>query len=199
MRYDRPPFGRSSAIVHSVPRSWKVDSRKSRQRNRRSVPATRCALLPFSPRSTLISIFLFAQTLRDELRKLQSGVLLSEKQRNPGVGYFSSFNQSTSTVPTSPDLSSSSSPRATPTASLKSPTESNGEGGVGTGDEALNFEYLRNVILQFLERPEMRASPVYPLSLDNLTLTRIYRAASSHLRPRRDSPLYALRVEEIGS
>lgn len=25
-------------------------------------------------------------------------------------------------------------------------------------DEALNFEYLRNVILQFLERPDMRVS-----------------------------------------
>jgi hypothetical protein len=27
-----------------------------------------------------------AQTLREELRKVQSGMLMSDKQRNPGVG-----------------------------------------------------------------------------------------------------------------
>lgn len=115
----------------------------------------------------LISCVAAEKTLREELRKLQSGVLQSDRQRNPGVGYFSSFNQSSTTVATSP---SGTSGQQTP--SVMSPPESvsNGVGGsssigsqtsvarASAADEALNFEYLRNVILQFLERPEMRVS-----------------------------------------
>ncbi|KAK4691815.1 hypothetical protein P7C70_g9261, partial [Phenoliferia sp. Uapishka_3] len=56
------------------------------------------------------------KTLRDELRKLQSGALQSEKQRHPGVGYFASYGQ------TPPAASSSS------TSSLFSPTGSEGSG-----------------------------------------------------------------------
>lgn len=32
------------------------------------------------------------QTLKDELRKVQSSAFLLEKQRNPGVGYWSAAN-----------------------------------------------------------------------------------------------------------
>ncbi|GAA5822655.1 hypothetical protein JCM11251_004331 [Rhodosporidiobolus azoricus] len=112
------------------------------------------------------------KTLREELRKLQAGVLLSEKQRHPGVGYFSSFSSSQP----NPSTSSSSAPplpRSGSTTSLASNATSSTIGGGqisppssgvstgvaragGSGDEALNFEYLRNVILQFLEKPEMR-------------------------------------------
>ncbi|SCV69057.1 BQ2448_2077 [Microbotryum intermedium] len=90
------------------------------------------------------------KALREELRKLQSGVLLSEKQRNPGVGFFSSFNQSSTSVATDGNVQSP--PIASPPSAISTRS---GPAPIG-GDEALNFEYIRNVILQFLERPEMR-------------------------------------------
>ncbi|GAA5910969.1 uncharacterized protein JCM6883_000664 [Sporobolomyces salmoneus] len=107
------------------------------------------------------------KTLREELRKLQSGVLLSEKQRHPGVGYFSSFASSSSPAngqPGSPEAvpSTTTSQVISPSASVSSlaSAATGGLGGTaranGSADEALNFEYLRNVILQFLEKPEMR-------------------------------------------
>ncbi|GAA6013165.1 hypothetical protein JCM11491_005202 [Sporobolomyces phaffii] len=108
------------------------------------------------------------KTLREELRKLQSGVLLSEKQRHPGVGYFSSFNSASSATLNG----NSGSPEAVPAnsrqvispsgsvSSLASTATGGGLSGAaranGSADEALNFEYMRNVILQFLEKPEMR-------------------------------------------
>ena len=83
----------------------------------------------------------------DELRKVQSSVALLEKQRGPGVGYWASRNESTSDVrsPTSSasDLAKEkSSSRPTSPSTVKS-------------DEEVNFEYLRNVIMQFLEHKEM--------------------------------------------
>ncbi|KAM0755344.1 hypothetical protein T439DRAFT_337853 [Meredithblackwellia eburnea MCA 4105] len=104
------------------------------------------------------------KTLRDELRKLQSGVLQSEKQRHPGVGYFSAYGQSSSSLPMSSGASDgtqtpSRNDSSTTLSGSMSPTGANGSGppvARANGDEALNFEYLRNVILQFLERPEMR-------------------------------------------
>ncbi|GAA5932745.1 uncharacterized protein JCM15063_002191 [Sporobolomyces koalae] len=107
------------------------------------------------------------KTLREELRKLQSGVLLSEKQRHPGVGYFSSFassgNGSNNNNAGTPEAAMTpSSVAISPSASVSS-LASGATGGLvgnaranGSADEALNFEYLRNVILQFLEKPEMR-------------------------------------------
>ncbi|GAA5842849.1 hypothetical protein JCM5353_003713 [Sporobolomyces roseus] len=104
------------------------------------------------------------KTLREELRKLQSGVLLSEKQRHPGVGYFSSFNSSSNGNPGSPEPIPSGAgqvlSRTESSTSLASTATGGGlSGGAranGSADEALNFEYMRNVILQFLEKPEMR-------------------------------------------
>lgn len=86
-------------------------------------------------------------------------MLLSEKQRNPGVGYFASPSyslaqaSSSSSIPASPTMSDqgSSSFRRESVSSELNQMEASGE-------EALNFEYIRNVILQFLERPEMRVS-----------------------------------------
>ncbi|KAF8560421.1 hypothetical protein OG21DRAFT_1600190 [Imleria badia] len=89
------------------------------------------------------------KTLRDELRKVQNSVAVLERQRNPGAGYWSSRSEATdsrtsiSSIPDAP--SSSSFPLA-------------------KNDEEINYEYLRNVILQFLEHKEMRPNLVRVLS-----------------------------------
>ncbi|GAA6047637.1 hypothetical protein JCM3770_001601 [Rhodotorula araucariae] len=109
------------------------------------------------------------KTLREELRKLQSGVLLSEKQRQPGVGYFASFSQqstpvlsgaagsSTTSLAPSPPLASTPTDASAPTLAVANPN--------GNADEAISYEYLRNVVLQFLERPEMRPHLVQVLGV----------------------------------
>lgn len=164
------------------------------------------------------------QLLREELRKVQSDVLLSEKRRNPGVGYFASLSQpqhqhspqystsqqQTQFQPSSYPLSiNTDSPTGSPTTSRsshyrldssegsKSPISpisrsasiaslplseldrrvfssrdrrtsiDSNVSGLTEGpsirdrakereDEAVNFEYLRNVLLEFLEKPAMR-------------------------------------------
>jgi hypothetical protein len=83
------------------------------------------------------------QTLRDELRKVQNSVAVLERQRNPGAGYWSSrpeVTDSRSSISSIPDAPSSSSPP------------------LARNEEEVSYEYLRNVILQFLERKEMRVS-----------------------------------------
>ena len=134
------------------------------------------------------------KTLREELRKIQSGILLSEKSRNPGVGYFSNFSTSSNSSPAKPFPASPVSPLSpSPSGKNGTPTKSittNGDhhyhqnGSTGLDDTkahrhapsistssisdgenadtqaALNFEYIRNVILQFLEHKEMRVSGV---------------------------------------
>ncbi|TBU34549.1 peroxisomal membrane anchor protein conserved region-domain-containing protein [Dichomitus squalens] len=96
------------------------------------------------------------KTLREELRKVQSSVALLEKQRGPGVGYWASRNESTSEL-RSPTSSVSELPsRETP--------ERAGTPSAQSSDEEVNFEYLRNVILQFLEHKEMRPHLVRILS-----------------------------------
>jgi hypothetical protein len=125
------------------------------------------------------------KNLREELRKVQAGILLSEKSRNPGVGYFSSFSQAGSPsasnvnlavgarsppLPSAPGSAVSQGPtmngavdndsraRRESTTSLASEGAVARAGGGSSDDEALNFEYIRNVILQFLEHKEMRVS-----------------------------------------
>ncbi|EIW64404.1 uncharacterized protein TRAVEDRAFT_111828 [Trametes versicolor FP-101664 SS1] len=95
------------------------------------------------------------KTLREELRKVQSSVALLEKQRNPGVGYWAARNESTSEL-RSPRSSVSDLARETPSRpSTPTATKS---------DEEVNFEYLRNIIMQFLEHKEMRPHLVRILS-----------------------------------
>jgi len=89
---------------------------------------------------------LIPQTLREELRKVQSSAALLEKQRNPGVGYWASKDANGMESRTS---ISSNSDR--PSGSVSPTNESRAE-------EEVNLEYLRNVILQFLEHKEMRVS-----------------------------------------
>ena len=88
------------------------------------------------------------QTLREELRKVQSSAALLERQRNPGVGYGISRHDANGPEPRNSISSSSSSPSRP-----ESPVP------VSNNDE-VNLEYLRNVILQFLEHKEMRVSVV---------------------------------------
>lgn len=123
--------------------------------------------------------FFNVQTLRDELRKVQSSAALLERQRNPGVGFWATSSRGSvngdGPSASSPDLTKfSGTPRpGTPTAA----TNGGGSGGGGKaassagsarssmevsgsvqGEEEVNMEYLRNVILQFLENEKMRVS-----------------------------------------
>ncbi|KAL5534154.1 hypothetical protein ACEPAG_615 [Sanghuangporus baumii] len=98
------------------------------------------------------------KTLREELRKVQSSAALLERQRNPGVGYWSSITRhdnSSEAVFTSPSPSTSELP-SSPRVGSPAPASS---------DEEINLEYLRNVILQFLEHKEMRPHLVRVLSI----------------------------------
>ena len=90
------------------------------------------------------------QTLREELRKVQSSAAILSHQRGPGVGYWSSANNSS-------------------TNTLPSPTSSQTPGSPGpdsSNEEDVNVEYLRNVILQFLEHKEMRVCVILLAGLD---------------------------------
>jgi chromosome segregation ATPase len=86
------------------------------------------------------------RTLRDELRKVQSSAQLLERQRGPGVGYWAQ-NQG------------AQQPQSPATASPPQSTSPKPE------EEEVNLEYLRNVILQFLENPQMRPNLVRVLSV----------------------------------
>ncbi|KAK0208282.1 hypothetical protein DFS33DRAFT_428822 [Desarmillaria ectypa] len=89
------------------------------------------------------------KTLREELRKVQSSAALLERQRNPGVGYWTTRGESVQSDARSPPLSQSSSPTSSPRPDSAMSDKN---------DEEVNLEYLRNVVLQFLEHKEMRVS-----------------------------------------
>ncbi|KAJ3849834.1 hypothetical protein EV368DRAFT_46521 [Lentinula lateritia] len=99
------------------------------------------------------------KTLREELRKVQSSAALLERQRNPGIGYWTSRSESTA-VASSDSVSSSSS---TPVG--RTSLDNARESPVKKEEEEVNLEYLRNVILQFLEHKEMRPNLVRVLSI----------------------------------
>ncbi|KAA1468235.1 hypothetical protein DENSPDRAFT_770764 [Dentipellis sp. KUC8613] len=98
------------------------------------------------------------KTLRDELRKVQSSAALLERQRNPGVGYWSSPRPEALSETQSPANSNSALPSRVASPRPSSPS-------AGGTDEEVNLEYLRNVILQFLEHKEMRPNLVRVLSI----------------------------------
>ncbi|KAK4687060.1 hypothetical protein P7C73_g3070, partial [Tremellales sp. Uapishka_1] len=109
------------------------------------------------------------KTIREELRKVQSSVQLMERSRNPGVGYWAGGSGGAGVL-----RSGIASPDApgTPTRELRRSLESVVERSseVSAGDknqeeEEVNLEYLRNVILQFLEHKEMRPNLVRVLSV----------------------------------
>ncbi|KAL4071000.1 hypothetical protein J3A83DRAFT_4130766 [Scleroderma citrinum] len=97
------------------------------------------------------------KALRDELRKVQNSVTVLERQRNPGVGFWTSRTRA---VDSRASISSTSD---TPSR-VASPEPSSRETTVTQSDEDINYEYLRNVILQFLEHKEMRPNLVRVLS-----------------------------------
>ncbi|KAG6845781.1 hypothetical protein H0H87_003835 [Tephrocybe sp. NHM501043] len=100
------------------------------------------------------------KTLREELRKVQSSAALLERQRNPGVGYW--ISRSAENNPTASQLSVNT-PSSEIASRVSSPDPSSRQ---KTGnDEEVNLEYLRNVILQFLEHKEMRPNLVKVLSI----------------------------------
>ncbi|KDR85056.1 hypothetical protein GALMADRAFT_52408, partial [Galerina marginata CBS 339.88] len=102
------------------------------------------------------------KTLRDELRKVQSSAALLERQRNPGVGYWTTRVGDGSGAPESPRMPASSPALESPSR-VSSPAPST---ATSTKDEEeVNLEYLRNVILQFLEHKEMRPNLVKVLSI----------------------------------
>ncbi|KAH7915816.1 peroxisomal membrane anchor protein conserved region-domain-containing protein [Hygrophoropsis aurantiaca] len=96
------------------------------------------------------------QTLRDELRKVQSSAALLERQRNPGVGYWMARNDTTNSRTSMSSASDLPSRVQSPGPSSPAPSKA---------DEDINLEYLRNVILQFLEHKEMRPNLVRVLSI----------------------------------
>lgn len=124
--------------------------------------------------------------LREELRKVQSSAALLERQRNPGVGYWSSIgrhdNSSEARLPSSPsgsDIMSLSRAASPPL--------------VKNTDEEINLEYLRNVILQFLEHKEMRVSHALNsfvllalIILQRRTLSKCFRSSYTSLLKKRD-------------
>ncbi|KAF5375140.1 hypothetical protein D9758_000209 [Tetrapyrgos nigripes] len=91
------------------------------------------------------------KTLREEIRKVQSSAALLDRQRNRGVGYWSSRNDGHP-----PEASNVSSPPSGRSSTSDPPAKE---------QEEVNLEYLRNVILQFLEHKEMRPSLVKVLSV----------------------------------
>ena len=99
----------------------------------------------------MIELIGLPQAIREELRKVQSSAALLEKQRGPGVGYWMARSDTGSAHNTRTSISSLSSD---PPSRAGSPTPDTSE--VSQADEDINLEYLRNVILQFLEHKEMR-------------------------------------------
>jgi chromosome segregation ATPase len=100
------------------------------------------------------------KTLRDELRKVQSSAQLLERQRNPGVGYWASANPSPPSHTPTPSVVI---PAPAPSASA--PASASSTPPPPADEEEVNLEYLRNVILQFLEHKEMRPNLVRVLSV----------------------------------
>ncbi|QRW05209.1 vesicle-mediated transport [Ceratobasidium sp. AG-Ba] len=102
------------------------------------------------------------KTLRDELRKVQSSAALLERQRPAGVGFWSGGNQATPAGNSSRSGNGVTSPLQSPRPG--SPTISEVGSTSAKQEEEVNLEYIRNVILQFLEHKEMRPNLVRVLS-----------------------------------
>lgn len=115
------------------------------------------------------------KTIREELRKVQSSAALLERQRNPGVGYWAANGSTPGSSsrpigsPSSergPILNGSAPPSPAPPAEVAPPGGRGSTGSDQSGtEEAVNLEYLRNVILQFLENEKMRPDLVRVLSI----------------------------------
>ncbi|KAK2461858.1 hypothetical protein APHAL10511_006321 [Amanita phalloides] len=89
------------------------------------------------------------RTLREELRKVQSSVTLLERQRSPGIGYRPTRTDESAPIDSRSSIQSDTTSRANSPVPLQNVQPAKNE-------EDINLEYLRNVILQFLEHKEMR-------------------------------------------
>ncbi|KAK1925787.1 hypothetical protein DB88DRAFT_485114 [Papiliotrema laurentii] len=119
------------------------------------------------------------KTLREELRKVQSSVQLMERSRNPGVGYWSSSNNNAHNAPKSsmtppepitpakerPSMESARTGQSQAPSGTSTPSATVVSDARDKAEEEVNLEYLRNVILQFLEHKEMRPNLVRVLSV----------------------------------
>ncbi|KAG6850491.1 hypothetical protein H0H93_012492 [Arthromyces matolae] len=99
------------------------------------------------------------KAVREELRKVQVSAALLERQRNPGVGYWASRSAENGSNSSQHALSPLPSETPSPASALGSSSPKT------EGEEEVNLEYLRNVILQFLEHKEMRPNLVKVLSV----------------------------------
>ncbi|KAL5640958.1 hypothetical protein ACGC1H_001438 [Rhizoctonia solani] len=107
-----------------------------------------------------MSLRMSNKTLRDELRKVQSSAALLERQRPGGVGGFWSGPNTSN-----PGGSKSGNGVTSPISPRPSSPTLSETGSVATKqEEEVNIEYIRNVILQFLEHKEMRPNLVRVLS-----------------------------------
>ena len=106
------------------------------------------------------------KTLRDELRKVQSSAQLLERQRNPGVGYWAAGQGAAPGAPhsRSGSVSAAVATPTPPSTSTSPPPRTGSAVSDKNEEEEVNLEYLRNVILQFLEHKEMRPNLVRVLS-----------------------------------
>lgn len=97
------------------------------------------------------------KSLREELRKVQSSAALLERQRNPGVGHWGTLRPvvsgsgDTGNDPLTELRVSTPSPSPADTPSRSSLSIASTK----TEDE-VNLEYVRNVVLQFLEHKDRR-------------------------------------------
>ncbi|KAF8585573.1 hypothetical protein K439DRAFT_1409943 [Ramaria rubella] len=109
------------------------------------------------------------KTLREELRKVQSSAALLERQRNPGLGYWSKSPRTNGFTQSAVDLQNSGQPsrNSLDEASVTDSTRPGSPVPLPSvkNEEEVNLEYLRNVILQFLEHKEMRPNLVRVLSI----------------------------------
>lgn len=134
------------------------------------------------------------RTVREEMRRLQSSIQLMERQRNPGVGYWSAANGKAGKGNESPAESAETPVQERPPA-VRSPTPSE-VGSSRNEEEEVNLEYLRNVILQFLENKEMRVS-LYQASISGRSCSSFIFSAKSRPRTLGHLAIHASRAAAI--
>jgi hypothetical protein len=92
--------------------------------------------------------------MKEELKKVQSSAAILERQRSPGIGYWSSRQLEGN--PAASRSSIGSIEPSDPPSRITSPAPAVPKRVIE--DQEVNLEYLRNVIFQFLEHQEMRVS-----------------------------------------
>ncbi|RDB29316.1 Golgin IMH1 [Hypsizygus marmoreus] len=149
-----PRLQQSNSNIKDIEKSWKV------QESELTTKLTGLEQQVEESKQRETQLRLANKTLREELRKVQSSAALLERQRNPGVGYWTSRGADPNSAESRTSMTSTSS---NPPSRVGSPVP--GSPAQQMNDEEVNLEYLRNVILQFLEHKEMRPNLVKVLSI----------------------------------